>query len=316
MKKKATFTKFIILAVMAMLPCFWNKVSALAIHDCDTITWNIALFKNAVFGEKTIKFENVFPDDALTRAIKNLTAYCCEDILKQWEKPDERCSDPSLPKSNYPESPYLFDHLIDVGFRRLEWINNYSDVQVDPTGYARRNAIKEIATNPSIVAPSEIVKIYTGYRSLAPKRMFKKIHLNMENMNATEAGLVGQYINTYDTQVSLADKYNNLCRIARNIYERKPWKLISLWGDKIEKGRSYYSACQKIAANKISQENMYVKAILIKKAADMIADNFDTTLDKQFVQWNLSKLQSTIAKIKDLFQILVRQAPYCKKCSQ
>jgi hypothetical protein len=29
---------------------------------------------------------------------------------------------------------------------------------------------------------------------------------------------------------------------------------------------------------------MYVKAILIKKAADMIADNFDTTLDKQFVQ--------------------------------
>lgn len=81
--KKTNLIKITLLVAIAMLPCFLNKTFALASNDCDVITGNIANFKNIVFSGKIYQFANAYPEDALDRAIKNLTAYCCKDILKQ-----------------------------------------------------------------------------------------------------------------------------------------------------------------------------------------------------------------------------------------
>ena len=83
MQKKKILIKITLLIIVAMLPCFLNKTFVLASNDCDVITGNIANFKNIVFSGKMYQFSNVYPEDALDRAIKNLTAYCCKDILKQ-----------------------------------------------------------------------------------------------------------------------------------------------------------------------------------------------------------------------------------------
>ena len=70
-----------------------------------------------------------------------------------------------------------------------------------------------------------------------------------------------------------------------------------------------------MVANRINQENIYVKGILINKAADMLQKNFEA-IHKQFVQDKLTALQETISRIRDMIQTVVRQAPYCTKCSK
>jgi len=323
MQKKTMTIKAILLIVAAMLPCFLNKTFALAANDCDVITGNIANFKSIVFKNialegKILPISNVYSGDALDRAIRNLTAYCCKDILKQWNKgPDARCKDSGKLPDDWPDSPYLFDHLVDVGLRRLDVLNNYSDVQPDPTWYARRTFITGVATNPSIIVPKTITDAYSKYRTLSGAWMFKKIHLKIENMDATELWKLQNFLTGYNNEnkISLADKYNNLCRIARNIYEKKPWQKITIWGDKLSKGRSYYTDCQNMVAKRINQENTYVKGILINKATDMLQKNFQA-IHKQFVQDKLTTLQTTISNIRDMIQTVVNQAPYCAKCSK
>ena len=72
-----------------------------------------------------------------------------------------------------------------------------------------------------------------------------------------------------------------------------------------------------MVSRRMNQENLYVKTILINVANKMLKDNLDATLNKQFVQDKLVKLQQTISKIKDLFNtIALHQAPFCKKCSK
>ena len=335
--RKTLLIKIIFLIAIVILPCFLNKTSALALHDCDTITWDIKLFGDYSLNGELLKFSNVYPKEALEMAIKNLTSYCCRDILKQWKAgPDARCKDAdklSIPWHDWPDSPYLFDHLIDVGLRRLDALNNYPDVQADPTWIARRVGsgddigsgddnrkwIKTEAESTDVTSPLKIVNGYKFYRTLSGAWMFKKIHLKIENMSTGEiwtlATFLGEYNNQATLSVSLADKYNNLCRIARNIYEKKPWQEVVIWWDKLSKGRSYYTDCQGMVANRINQENIYVKGILINKAADMLQKNFEA-IHKQFVQDKLTALQETISRIRDMIQTVVRQAPYCTKCSK
>lgn len=329
MTKKTAHIKITILIALAIVPCFLEKTSALALNDCDTILWNVALFgKRSIDGE-IYDFWKVYPKDALERAINNLTAYCCKDILKQWVTPDARCKDADKLPTDWPDSPYLFDHLIDVGLRRLDILNNYNKTPIvnsDPTWSARRLGpgkdnrkwIKTEAESTDATSPLKIVNGYKLYRTLHEDWMFKKTHLKIDNLieDQDEKPKLQNFLTNYDIAeiVSLADKYNNLCRIARNIYERKPWQKISIWWDKLSKDRSYYTDCQTMVTNRMNQENAYVRWILINKATDMLQKSFEAT-HKKFVQDKLATLQETISRIRDLISTVVRQAPYCKKCS-
>jgi len=51
------------------------------------------------------------------------------------------------------------------------------------------------------------------------------MNLNFDDLTQTEKTKLDTFLKEYnddETKVSLADKYNNLCRIAWNIYEKKP----------------------------------------------------------------------------------------------
>jgi hypothetical protein len=49
--------------------------------------------------------------------MNNLISYCCFGTK---ELPDFQCETANRSIENLPSSPYLFDHLIDVGMRRLD----------------------------------------------------------------------------------------------------------------------------------------------------------------------------------------------------
>ncbi|MBU0626189.1 hypothetical protein KKG31_07765 [Patescibacteria group bacterium] len=105
----------------------------------------------------------------------------------------------------------------------MDGINNY-DLESDPMSQKRRSVLTDIMNNPDGVVASEITKIYTNYRTLHSKYMFKKTHLNIQKFDIEDVEKLSDFVTLYDdeTEVSLADKYNNICFVARNLYEKKP----------------------------------------------------------------------------------------------
>jgi hypothetical protein len=64
-------------------------------------------------------YEKVLPSIAFKQALTNLKAYCCLNGDRLSCSSGEK---ENLPTKYFPESIYLFDHLIDVAMRRLDGI--------------------------------------------------------------------------------------------------------------------------------------------------------------------------------------------------
>lgn len=80
--------------------------------------------------------------EGLHRALINLKTHCCAsnilnnnpEMLASCEKDKNLLTE----KTNYPQSSFLFDHIIDVAIRRLVVDGNYGDVPLDPKAQTRR----------------------------------------------------------------------------------------------------------------------------------------------------------------------------------
>ena len=77
---------------------------------------------------------------------------------------DEFCANNST--TTYVESPWLFDHLIDVGFRYLDGVEElqYEGADIDLKGKEWRENSIELASNPNGAVPLQIMADYTKYR--------------------------------------------------------------------------------------------------------------------------------------------------------
>ena len=292
-----------------------KEVHAIVKNDCGIRIWAVPLFQQHKIWKEEINFEKMFPTPALEKAILHLNKYCCtQKLLEEDSKPCENIN--SLSPEKWPQSPFLFDHFIDVWLRRLDGINNY-DLASDTMSEERRAALTGIMENPDWVVASKIIKTYTDYRTLDPKFMFKKTHLNIQKFGAKEVWDLKTFVEryTYKDEVSLADKYNNICFVARNMYEKKPWEKILIWTDKLTNWRSSYTDCQKMVAQRIRKETTLVRTVIIEQSSKILMENINQTINKHFLQDKLAKLQTTIINIRDLFTTLVKQAPISKKCS-
>ena len=106
--------------------------------------------------------------------------------------------------TQYPESAYLFDHLIDITMRRLDGITGLAyGLSPDPTALKRREEIDKIANSAIGMQASEIEKLYREYRQLHNNENF-----DITNYNKNDFAIF-----------SLRDKYNTLCDILKNLYE-------------------------------------------------------------------------------------------------
>ncbi|HCB52034.1 TPA: hypothetical protein DEP21_05750 [Patescibacteria group bacterium] len=95
--------------IIIVLICMISYVYADTSNDCDTVV-------SAEFSEYT----SILPVSDFAIAKSHILAYCCKEKLSSFADSGYRekyCKD--LP-SVYPESPFWYDHLVDVGFRRLD----------------------------------------------------------------------------------------------------------------------------------------------------------------------------------------------------
>jgi len=266
-------------------------------HDCNLV--GSGEFNQTLQRYTTLNYQKALPTSGLNQVLMNLKAYCCSkpDLLTctQTEKDN-------LPKF-YPESAYLFDHLLDVSMRRLDGVTWLAyGLSPDPTAVERRIKANEIADSASGTPPAkEIEKIYKEYWIGHTENKLAEVMANYDKIAI----------------VSLTDKYNMLCEEIKDIYE----KLQKEKGNITNVGRynqknSFFGKCANVVKNRVNRENSYIRILMVQKSNQLLDQTTKAYTQKHFVEEKLMGLRSIIAKVKDMFQTIVKQAPVSRSCSK
>lgn len=109
----------------------------------------------------------IFTDKDLKTALRFHQQYCCEHRVG-----DEKCEGKLDGKKYYAESPYIFDHLVAVGMRKFDGVEDNCDVLgIDCTTadnqkqlIERREAVREIALDTDGSPPAELLELFKKYR--------------------------------------------------------------------------------------------------------------------------------------------------------
>lgn len=271
-------------------------------HDCNLVVWSG--LDNTVKGYATIytKYHTFMPVSGFNQALINLKAYCCSQVI---QKACEKKEKDNLPKY-YPESAYLFDHLLDVTMRRFDAIPSLAyGLEVDPIAKEWRDKITEIANTTVGKQASEIQKIYTGYRTL---------HTDFaKNIESSIDGYGKDNLAAF----SLADRYNSICLMLKTMYgdiQTTKWFVTDIGWYTYK--NSFFSKCLNIVKDRVSRENWYVKILMIQKSNQLLDETTKAYTKKHFVEEKLMGLWSIVSKVKDMFQTIVQQAPVSKTCSK
>lgn len=190
--------------IISMIAMIGGAFADDTLNDCNIVTEKEAIGSMRLYS--IMNYSGVLPQEAFAKAILHLQAYCCNQKKIQ-------CSATLVkklpPEKTYPQSPYLFDHLIDVTMRRLDGVPGklVYDLPVDKAGKTRRDAITKLANNTNGEQASTVKEEFIKYRTL-----HKKATKDMDTVKKLFGGE-----NT--SGFSLADRYNTVCRLMKDIYE-------------------------------------------------------------------------------------------------
>ena len=241
-----------------------------------------ALFDNEndcskVFNKDVWDNESILPITDLEIAINNLETYCCSTNRKN----EEYCK--NLDKSEvYPDSPYLFDHIVDVWLRRLDAEINWSYdwMSFDEKWLARRTKVDEIANSKDGTPPIELKNIFD-----------KNFKFNILFFWEIKENDLSNY-----KDMTLYDRYNNRCEISKYIYEKlaPSNKILAL-----KKDGTAVKKCKIITDARIEAEILYVKTLMMQKSNQILNENIQTYTNDYFAKERLQNLRDSILKLWD-----------------
>lgn len=249
------------------------------------------------------RFWKLFPESAIIRVFDNLKSFCCNN--SRYQVSQNICEkEKNNLQISYPETPFLYDHILDVMLRRLDAKQNDQlggdliyKIKPDEVGLEWRTTINDIANNKDWALPKTIETIYKENRELwnidykIPFRDKKWEYLwDLEEIN-----------NNYD-DFNLINRYYYSCEIALLFYF-KLWWTLNIWLDnnKMQSMTKAYDNCRDLVQKRIDQENSYVKALLIQKGNTLLQDAVKSYIDTYFIQNKLMNLQNTIFQTKNYF---------------
>jgi len=249
--------------------------------DCDSVFIDISSFSGFMELED------------LEIAREHLRAYCCIEkpnlLYLSW-----KCQNLQA----WAESPYWYDHLIDVWFRRLDSESMYPWMTIDEQSSWWRNFLKNTEELKNI----EIFKKeYEKYWGQSAPYLFVKYGDNRSNFPKKDIE---------NMSFTLYDKYINYCYISMMIYYQ--WfglnniDIVTDW---------YYGRCLSMAKSRIRQETSLAIMASQYNAANLL-NEWLSSYTNQFLQNRLMKLFDKFVAISSLFNTLAKQAPLSDICTK
>ena len=247
-------------------------------------------------------FSGALPYQDLSVAYDHLFAYCCaaEKFVDM-----SICADPKTPNKIYLKSVFLFEHLVDVGFRHLDLTTIYPGQTVDSGAQLWYDILHP--SDPSL--------------ALTPLMVEQKYK---QNWSLTQIPLIqdqpsdfDHYLSAY-TWFSLRDKYYNFCYLAKNAYENKlqpqsQKRAIDVWDQ--TRSTSFYTACMNTAEQKVSGELVFAQTTMIERSTDTLATSIESYTVANFIKDRLMLVLDKLRSVVTLFATIVKQAPLSKRCA-
>jgi hypothetical protein len=210
-----------------------------------------------------------FTQKDLTTIITHAKCHCCELGKKL-----DVCTSFSCPVKNYfAESTHLFDHLVDIGMKKLDWDKEKCDkLQIDCNELwtAWREWIDEEGIRPEW-APARLIQ-----------EKFSQVWWDKESMKE----------NTWRT---LFHEYNRMCEqaefLAQNtILERAPTLAVDSFS---ASNKRWW--CFTLIDKRYEQEAAFVRTMIVLKSIDFVMSNLNSYLYKYSIKTRLTWLLSKFA---------------------
>lgn len=234
-----------------------------------------------------------FTQQDLKTALWFLQGYCCENIAANTSCPESLKHQTKY----YPESPYLFDHLIYVWMSKLDWYKAHCDtlqITCDEQALTWRDKIIKIAESRQWVAPSEILLTFSDLW-----------------WSKTDA-----YLSSWSQTISA--RYHVMCEEAQSIFSNI-WLTQSSQAsldDGSPNGRlaSRSDRCKALIQERYLTELHYIQTLQVEKGMKFYIDNINSYINTYFFQNRWMSLLDVVQEMNSCFTPVLHTVERTENC--
>lgn len=233
------------------------------------------------------------PQD-LETVVRHHQMACCEDVLMEDRAICQQAQQEMGDCENcYPHSTYFFDHLVNVGMRKFDGIQEHCDslhISCEMNASAVRTQewrerITEIAEDVEGYPPSLLMEEFLEYWG----------DMSSEDINDPD---------------KIANAYYGLCQEAANVRS-------VIWVNAVADSSSsdLYSRCRALVEERYMQEYQYVRTLMVEKWVQYFVQNTRDYLQDYFLKWRMDELVNKYARMDNCFTTVLRYATKTSCCS-
>lgn len=299
-------------SVFLLLIWWCATFSLVSAHDCTLFSeTSIKTIENTLFDQTTRGNPALQPltKEGLHRALINLKSHCCSsNLLNDNPIIKKSCEEDSIlikNRSNFPQSAFLFDHLVDVMMRRVNVDGNYNEVPVDEKAKERRGITDQIGKQREWALPSTLLNTYNDNRSL-------QTHLHIPLYNWVSPQEYKQSIEEIEKtrfpfskyrERNLNTRYSNLCQSAIYLMTLLP---IDFQSEEILLAQR---ACNNLIQKTIDNEVYMLSNLIIHKSDLLLSQEMKQYTDQYLINTRATKLLENLTSSISNIHGVVRMIP-------
>lgn len=255
-------------------------VSAEYIGDC-AVMLDGTSSANKILGSYA-QDNTVVDSQTLTLALKSLWHYCCAYSLLDPE--NAGCKETKELKW-WADSPYLFDHLLDISYRRLD-ANEDSALRYglpsDDKWSERQKKLTELGNPDNKITPSAIQQAYAANRTLGSTPFVSSDTCSISS-------------NIQYSTLTIDQRYAVACMMASCIAEHAP-KATSNLTD-ASRASTTSNLCPDIYKQRINQETDYVRQLQVRVGIRNVTNILQQYTQNYFIDTRRSMLYDEITNV-------------------
>lgn len=276
-------------------------------HDCNLFNEKWLLSREDSIYPTILKDDpilNALPEQAIYRALLNLQAHCCTS--NESSKNGTGCKKSSSDRKdrvNYPQSTFLFDHLVDVLMRRLANDKSYAGLPPEKKSEERNNKLDSLMLAAKGILPLEFQSEYDKYRKLQPQYL-------LSGYNESNSLSYIQTIRSKDNEDrlknykdwSIRTAYSNVCSVATYLM------MLLAPNNMNNPAQNAREQCTLQTKNMLKKESNYHYNIVVYKADQLQRDTLQLYANNYFGQ-RVQNLMDKLATLSTEWLGVARQVP-------
>lgn len=236
-----------------------------------------------------------YPEQNVLVALQHLHYYCCE----KGEIEEENCVWLSFNDMYYAQSFYLFDHLIEIGWRSLDGDANqqYPNATLSPHGVEWFQIMRKMAIAVHGAIPWVVIAYYEKFRK--PEQWTFAMYIEEPRKTIKNSNFVKWFTKKYDEEdwFGLKNKYLGMCFIVQVMSTELRWETQT----SNRNNKKVINSCLERANDRIKAEFDYVKQILIQQWANLVVSSLKNYADAYFVRGRMQELLQKFGDLQWLF---------------